>query len=121
MASAPASPGPDGAVNLQPQKGRTWLPIAFGVLCGMTAFALLAMLETPAFHRLSVLVFKESSPKAMFAMPGYYCVHRTLLLALAAGGGATGAVYSVWPRITRFLFLSAVLLLVTVFAAIGFR
>jgi hypothetical protein len=99
----------------------TWFPVLVGVLGGLIAFTALAMLETPAFYRLSALVFSEDSPKALFAKPGYYCIHRTILLVLAALGGVVGIRFSRWPRTHSSLFLLATLALLAVFAAIGFH
>ena len=99
----------------------TWFPILTGVLLGMVTWMVLAMLESPSFYRLTVLVFGETSPKALFAKPAYYCVHRTLLLILAAIGGLVGMRFSRWARKTSLLFLLATLLVVGAFATIGFH
>jgi hypothetical protein len=124
MATTPDNPPtrePDGTIGVQSRKGRTWFPILLGVLFGMISWWLLAMLEVPSFYRLTVWIFNEASPKALFAMPAYYCVHRTLLLALAAVGGSIGALFSRWRKRTAFLFLLATLLVIAAFAALGFH
>jgi hypothetical protein len=104
-----------------PRKRRTWFPILLGVLVGMIACLLLAMVEAPSFYRLTVWIFNETSPKALFARPAYHCVHRTLLLALTAIGGSIGVVFSQWRKRTAILFLLATLLVVAAFAALGFH
>ncbi len=111
----------DGIASDQQQNNRTWFPILLGVFCGMVIFVLLAMLESPAFYRLTVLVFNETSPKALFAMPGYYCVHRAVLFILAGTGGLVGVFYSRWRKRTSLLFLLATLVVITVFAFSGFH
>jgi hypothetical protein len=111
----------EGAIHVKPQKHRTWFPILFGVLCGMIAWCLLGMIESPSFYRLTVWIFKETSPKALFAMPAYYCVHRTLLLAMAAVGGSVGVLFSHWHKGKSVLFLLATLCVIAVFAALGFH
>ena len=87
----------------------------------MVMFVLLAMLETPAFYRLTVWVFNETSPKALFAMPAYYWVHRAILLVLAATGGLIGVLFSQWRKRTSLLFLLGTLLVVGVVASVGFH
>jgi len=87
----------------------------------MIACVLLGMLESPSFYRLTVWIFNETSAKKLFAMPAYYCVHRTLLLALAAVGGSVGILFSRWRKRTSFLFLLAILAVIAVFAALGFH
>jgi hypothetical protein len=108
-------------ISVQPRRGRTWFPILVGVLFGMLSWLLLTMLEHPSFYRLTVWIFDETSPKGLFAMPAYYCVHRTLLLALAAVGGSVGVLFSRWRKGTAYLFLLAVLLVIAAFAALGFH
>jgi hypothetical protein len=103
------------------KKRRTWFPIVFGILCGMIAFVLLTTVERPSFYRLTVLIFNETSPKALFAKPAYYCVHRTILLALAAIGGDIGVWFSEWPKTRSLLFLMVSISIVGVFAAVGFH
>ena len=109
-------PSPDQLTN-----NRTRLPILLGVLAGMIVWFLLMMLEDHPFQSLTVWVFSQKSGKALFAMPGYYCVHRTVLLLLAAMGGAVGIYFSQWPRKRAIFFLLSCLLVVAIFAALGFR
>ena len=111
----------DGNTSLRPQRTRTWFPILLGVLCGMIAFVLVTMVETPALYTLTAVIFDETSPKALFGKPAYFCVHRMVLLALAAIGGTIGAVFSEWRKRTSFLFLFATLLVIAAFAAMGFH
>ena len=111
----------DETICVQPKKGRTWFPILLGVLSGMLACLLLANLESPSFYRLTVWIFNETSPKTLFTMPGYFCVHRTILLALAAVGGSIGILFSRWRKRTSFLFLLATLVVIALFAAVGFH
>jgi hypothetical protein len=87
----------------------------------MIAFLLLTAVEWPSFYHLAVFIFNETSPKALFATPAYFCIHRTILLLLAAAGGAGGVWFSEWPKMKSFLFLLVVLLVVAVFAAVGFH
>src|SRR6187401_2987959 len=75
---------------------RTRLPILIGVLAGMLAWIVLASLETPSYHRLAAWIFEETSPKVLFATPGYYCIHRTILLVLCTVGGSIGIAFSGW-------------------------
>jgi hypothetical protein len=118
----PANPTGDAALEkllrVQKQKGTGRPPILVGVLAGMIGWILLASVESPSFYRLSVLVFNETSPKALFATPGYYCIHRTLLLALCAIGGGLGIALSSMRKRTAILFLFGILAVVTVFATI---
>jgi len=107
--------------NLVMRSNRTWFPILLGVLCGMIAFNLLAMLESPAFYRITVWIFEETSPKALFAIPCYHWVHRTLLLLLAAIGGFVGVQLSRWRKSASYMFLLAILLVIAAFATLGFR
>jgi len=100
---------------------RTWFPILAGVLIGMLAWIFLTTLESPSFYRLTVLIFNETSPKALFVKPGYYCVHRTILLVLAAIGGSVGIAYSRWAYLKCLLFLFGTLVVIAVFAAWGFH
>jgi hypothetical protein len=110
-----------GIGRVESQRGRTWFPILLGVLCGMIVFVLLAAIESPALYRLSVLIFNETSPKALFAIPAYYCIHRTVLLVLAAAGGLIGVLCSRWPKVRAVVFLLTILLVIAVLAAIGFH
>jgi len=66
--------------------------------------------ETPAFYRLSVVVFRETSPKALFATPGYRVLQDAILLAFFALGGSVGVLFSRWHKIKAILFLLATLL-----------
>jgi hypothetical protein len=111
----------DNTIHIQRLKNSTWFPILLGVLCGMITFLLLAMLETPSYYRLTVWIFNETSPKALFAKPAYFCVHRTLLLTLATVGGSIGALFSRWRKGRSILFLLAILSIIAVFAALGFH
>jgi hypothetical protein len=111
----------DSVISIRRQTGRTWFPILLGALCGIIAFMMLAMFEAPSFYRIAVWLFKESSPKALFAMPAYYCIHRTILLVLAAVGGSIGVLFSQWRRRTSFIFLLVVLIVIAAFAAVGFH
>ncbi|MCL4207467.1 MAG: hypothetical protein KJ000_33710 [Pirellulaceae bacterium] len=101
------------------RKGR--LPILVGVLAGMIGWMLLASLESPSFYWLAVLIFGETSPKILFTIPGYYCIHRTLLLTLCAIGGGVGVAMSSVRRLTAILFLGGILAVVATFAAIFLR
>lgn len=96
----------------------TRLPILVGVLAGMVVWFVLGYLESPAFYSLSVWFFGETSPKQLFATPGYYCIHRTLLLLLCAAGGGIGVAYSQWPTVKSVLFLFGLLIVVAVFLSI---
>jgi len=97
---------------------RTRLPILIGVLAGMLAWIVLASLESPSFYRLAVWIFDEASPKELFATPGYYWIHRTILFVLCAVGGSIGIAFSGWRWLKGIFFLSGVLLAVTIVAAI---
>jgi hypothetical protein len=108
-----------GSLCARPYERCTWLPILGGVLSGMIACLVLASLERPAFYRLTILIFKETSPKQLFIAPGYDYVWRAVLLALAAVGGSVGVRFSQWRRTTSFLFLFAVLLVIAGFEALG--
>jgi hypothetical protein len=100
---------------------RTWLPILAGVLLGTLAWCVLAMLETPSFYRITVWVFGETSPKRLFGMPGYFCVHRAILLLMAGAGGGIGIVFSRWAHARSVLFLILTLAVIAIFAALGFH
>ena len=102
-------------------KKRTWLPILVGVLLGMVAWFVFAMLESPSFYRLTVWIFKETSPKVLFAMPAYYCVHRTLLLIMSGIGGFVGIAFSKWAHAKCMFFLMGTLIVIAVFATLGFH
>jgi hypothetical protein len=91
------------------------------VLLGMVAWCVLAMLESPSFYRLTVWIFNETSPKRLFAMPAYYWVHRVLLLALAGIGGAVGIAFSDWTYARRIVFLLGTLIVIALFATLGFH
>ena len=110
---------PNDTTRVPPKQGRTWFPILLGVLCGMIAFVFLAMIESPSFYRLAVWIFHERSPYLLFETPSYYCVHRTILLVLSAVGGSVGVLFSRWRKRTAFMFLSATLAIIAVFAAVG--
>ena len=100
---------------------RTWLPILAGVLLGMVVWCVLATLESPSFYRLTVWIFKETSPKRLFGVRAYYCVHRTLLLLMAGAGGSIGIVFSRWGYVKCVLFLIVTLILIATVAALGFH
>jgi hypothetical protein len=84
----------------------------------MLAWIVLASLESPSFYRLAVLIFDETSPKGLFAIPAYYWLHRTILLVLCAVGGSTGIAFSGWRWSKGIFFLSGVLLAVAIVAAV---
>ena len=85
----------------------------------MTACMLLANLEAPAFYRLSVLIFNESTPKRLFITPGYHLLHYGILLTFAAVGGSIGVLFSRWRKRTAFLFLLATLVVIAAFCTLG--
>jgi hypothetical protein len=87
----------------------------------MVAWVLLAMLESPSFYRLTAWIFQQTSPKELFAMPAYYCVHRSLLLMLAGIGGAVGIAFSHWAYPRCFVFLSGTLIVIAILATLGFH
>jgi hypothetical protein len=94
------------------------LNVCSGALSGMLAWIFLASLESPSFYGIAVAIFHETSPKNLYAMPAYYCIHRTILLILCAVGGVIGIWFSGLRWTKGILFLSAVLLAVAVGAAI---
>lgn len=102
--------------NLAKRNAR--LPILVGVLGGIVAWILLASLESPSFYRISVWIFDETSPKLLFVTPGYYCIHRTILLALCIAGGGIGIAYSSMRKRYAILFLCGVVAIVAIFASI---
>ena len=106
----------ESAPNLAQRNAR--LPILVGVLGGMVAWILLASLESPSFYRISVWIFDETSPKLLFATPGYYCIHRTILLTLCLVGGSIGIAFSSMRTRNAILFLCGVIAIVGTFAAI---
>lgn len=79
------------------------------------------MLESPSFYRLTVWIFEENSPKALFAKPAYYCVHRTLLFAMAGAGGCVGFALSRWSYKKRALFMAGILMVIAVVCELGFH
>ncbi|MCE9528750.1 MAG: hypothetical protein K8R36_22110 [Planctomycetales bacterium] len=89
-----------------------------GVLAGMLAWIVLASLESPSFYRLAVWIFDETSPKGLFDTPGYYWIHRTILLILCAVGGSIGIAFSGWRWKKGIIFLSVVLLAIAVVATV---
>ncbi|MCA9108006.1 MAG: hypothetical protein KDA83_21540 [Planctomycetales bacterium] len=115
---APIDELPDVSLPRHSQKTTGHLPILFGVLAGLSSWVLLASIETPSLYWLSILIFGETSPKALFATPGYYCIHRTALLVMCAIGGGIGVGVSSMRKRTAVLFLFGVLAVVAVFAAI---
>lgn len=120
MAISPDNPRTresDGAMCVPPQKGRTWLPILLGVLCGMIALCLLAKHEPAAFYRFTAWMFNEIPPRKLIEPRS---VHFALfMLTLAAIGGSIGVLFSRWPKRRSFLFLMATLVVIAVFAALG--
>lgn len=112
-------PGTSERPSAPERQGR--LPILVGVLAGMIGWMVLGSLESPSFYRLSVLFFGETSPKTLFTIPGYYCIHRTLLLALCAIGGGVGVAMSSMRRLTAILFLCGILAVVAAFGAVSPR
>lgn len=103
------------------QKARTWFPILAGVLLGIVMWLCLAALESPSFCRLTVWIFKETDPKNLYAIPAYYCVHRTLLLLFAVIGGSIGIRLSTWPIGKSALLLLSTIVVIAIFAAFGFH
>ena len=99
----------------------TWFPIALGTLLGMLVWVLLAMLEVPAFHWLSTMIYGEMGPKELFSQPGYYWIHRILLIGLAALGGLIGSAFSIWSWRISFTLLAVLILIVVIVASISFR
>lgn len=108
----------DTSLGRRGPSSRPRLPILIGVLAGMLAWIVLASLESPSFYRLAVLILDETSPKALFAMPGYYWIHRIVLLALCAAGGFTGIALSRRRWSDGILLLSGVLLVIALVATI---
>lgn len=100
---------------------RTWFPILLGVLTGMFLWLILTFMETPSFYRLSILITGKTSPKELFSVPGYYWIHRSVLLILALIGGSFGVLYSRWPRKASLFFLSTILVLLGIISAFGFQ
>ncbi len=99
----------------------TNFPIMLGVLCGMLVWIVLALIEAPSFYTISVRIFNEPIPKVLFSKPGDCWVHRGLLMILALMGGSLGVMFSQWPKKKSIIFLLAILVIITIFAAIGFR
>jgi uncharacterized membrane protein len=91
------------------------LPILVGVLTGMIVWEVVA--SSPAFDHLGELIFNKAR-KALFATPGFYCIHRTMLLALCFAGGSCGVFYSSMRRRNAILFLAGLIAVVAVFAAL---
>ncbi len=111
--------GRDGNLTDQVQANRTWFPILLGVFVGMIVWILLAILETPSFYRLSVWITGKTSTKGMAG--SYWWILRSVLFILACAGGFTGVFYSQWPKKIAFRFLFATLVVVSIFAVLGFR
>ena len=84
----------------------------------MLTWFVVGSLESPAFYQLSVWIFDETNPKVLYATPGYYCIHRTILLVLCAVGGSIGIAFSRWRWTKAAAFLSGVLLVIALFAAV---
>ena len=110
--------GRDSKLPVQIRTNRTWFPILLGVVVGMFVWLILAVLETPSFYRLSVWITGKTSTKEM---PRYYWILRSVLLILACAGGFMGVFYSQWPKKSSFIFLLAVLVVVSVFTVFGFQ
>ena len=90
------------------------LPILLGVFLGMVAW----IVVTPIVERpLSELIFGVPPGKQAWATPGYYCIHRTILLALAAVGGTIGVFVSPMRRRYSVGLLFALLVVIAIFAA----
>lgn len=117
MTSALETPG-DASSERSANSFRTRLPILIGVLVGMLMWIVLASLESPSFYRLAVWIFDETSPKELFATPGYYWIHRTILLFLCTAGGSVGIAFSGWRWKKGIMFLSVILLAIAVVAAV---
>ena len=99
------------------RSGRVF-PILVGFLFGLACWVAWASVESPSFYSLGVLVFGDQSPKSLFATPGYYCLHRTLLLLLAVIGGIAGmAISRKWDR-EAILWLLGLVLVAAVFASL---
>jgi hypothetical protein len=102
---------------VRPRKRRTWLPILGGVLCGMIALCLFSTHEPPFFYHFTAWAINETPPVKMIEPRS---VHFTLfMLTLAAIGGSIGVLFSQWRKRIAFLFLLAILTVITVFAGLG--
>jgi hypothetical protein len=94
------------------------LPILIGVLAGMVSWLVLASLEYPSFYILAQWIFGDGDSKTLYVTPGYYCIHRTILLVLCGVGGSMGIAYSRGRTWAGILFLSGVLIIVGAFASV---
>ena len=111
-------PAPDSEPPTLKEKRNGRLPILVGVLAGIISWFVLASLESPSFYGLGVLFFGQTSPKTLFITPGYYCIHRTLLIATCAIGGGVGVALSSMRLRTAVPFLLSILAVVSIFAAL---
>jgi hypothetical protein len=101
----------------QSHKGRTWFPILLGVLCGMIALSVLAKHEPAVFWHFTAWMLNEAPPVKLIEPRS---VHFTLfMLTLAATGGFIGVAFSRWRKGIAFLFLLAILSVITLFATLG--
>jgi hypothetical protein len=114
---------PPTSASTPAQMNHTWFPILGGILGGMVVWIVPGMLElpNPAFYHLSVWIFNETDPKNLYAIPGYYWVQRAILLVLVSIGGGLGMPFSRWPYSKSILFLSVSLIVIAIFAALGFN
>lgn len=101
-----------------PAERNALLPVLVGVIGGMVVWILLAALESPSFYRIGVWIFDEPSPKVLFVTPGYYCIHRTILLTLCLVGGGIGIAFSSMRKPNATLFLFCVLAVVATVAGV---
>ena len=101
---------PDATPNRSPR-----LPILLGVFLGMFA----CILITPIVERpLSELIFGVPPGKQAWATPGYYCIHRTILLTLSTAGGTIGVFVSPMRKRYSVGMLLALLVVVAIFASL---
>lgn len=91
------------------------LPILLGVFLGMVTW----IFVTPIVERpLSELIFGVPPGKQAWATSGYYCIHRTILLALSAVGGAVGVFVSPMRKRDSVGMLFALLVVIAIFASL---
>jgi hypothetical protein len=106
----PSVSGTEGSVGRSSR-----LPILLGVFLGMVAW----MFVVPIVERpVSELIFGVPPGKQAWATPGYYCIHRTLLLLLSAAGGTIGLFLSPMRKRYAILMLVGLLAVIAVVATL---
>lgn len=97
------------------------LAIFVGILAGLCVWLSLSIMESPSFFSIAKLIFGDKAPKAMFGEPGYYWIHRSLVIFFAGVGGAIGCYFSRWPAKKSCPFLFGCMLVVAFFCLLAFR